>query len=120
MYQLLMGQDAQGNAWPYDRWGDIWSGHLAKKYVEDVLGGCVAINYAAHIKHERASNVYANIQKELSGYKINETIWEKLSKYFTPSYEYISYIVEDNDVMLFGEESKKYAEAMRVWSRLTQ
>jgi hypothetical protein len=105
MYQLLMGQDSKGNKWPYDRWGDIWSAHIAKKYVEEALKGTCVINYKANIKHARASNVYKNIEKEASGYPINEVFVENL------------YIHSPN---LFGpiEVSKPYFEAMIIWKRL--
>lgn len=120
MYQLLMGQDKDGKDWPYDRWGDIWSGHIAKKYVEDVLGGAVAINYAAHVKHERASNVYTNIKKELSGYPINENFWAILQPNYTPSYEYIINVLEHGNMFSKPTEgfTAKQCEAMRIWIAL--
>lgn len=124
MYQLLMGQDKGGNAWPYDRWGDIWSGHLAKKYVENVLGGAVAINYAAHVRHERASNVYTNIKKELSGYEVNEYFWTNLSVYTNCSYEFMIKDICDH-VRIFDKApttgaSDKYKEAILTWLKILQ
>jgi len=119
MYQLLMGQDDKGNKHPYDRWGDIWSGHLAKRYIEDVLGGCVGINYDATIRHARASNVYMNIQKELSGYAVNEKFWDVLRNIgHLKSYEDIA--IESGLADLYGssEVSAKYMEAMLIWSRI--
>jgi hypothetical protein len=119
MYQLLMGQDAHGNKWPYDRWGDIWSGYIAKKYVEEVLKGAVAINYAAHVKHQRASNVYTNLSKELSGYAINEEFAEFLVPLKFDSYEEIANVC--GVLSLFGDEhSDKYEEAMKIWGGLTK
>jgi hypothetical protein len=105
MYQLLMGQDNKGNKWPYDRWGDIWSGHIAKKYVEDNLKGTAVINYRACVKHERASNVYKNIEKESSGYPINECFVENL------------YVGSEH---LFGSKdiTKKYFDAIQLWYKL--
>ena len=121
MYQLLMGQDKDGNKWPYDRWGDIWSGHLAKKYVEDVLGGVVAINYAAHIKHERASNVYTNLRKELSGYEVNEKFWDLLTMFDEPFRSYDMIADTALYVGLFDvkgtEFTDKYWEAMKLWTK---
>lgn len=124
MYQLLMGQDDKGNFHPYDRWGDIWSGHLAKKYVENVLGGAVAINYAAHVRHERASNVYVNITKELSGYEVNEYFWTNISVYTQGSYEFMIKDICDH-VRIFDRvpttgASDKYKEAILTWLKILQ
>lgn len=87
MYQLLMGE-VKGKKMPYNRWGDIWSGLLAKK-VCDEHDMCIAINGYAVVEHTRASNVQKNIEQEASGYAPNEVMWDILS----PNY----YIREDDE-----------------------
>ncbi len=68
MYFLLMGPD-----YPFDRFGDIWCGVLAKR-VADHLG--LAVNSGSPgVLHERASNVFANLAKESRGLAANETFW---------------------------------------------
>ncbi len=68
MYFLLMGP-----SYAYDRFGDIWGGVLAKR-VADHLG--LAVNSGSPaIRHERASNVWANLRKESRGLEVNETFW---------------------------------------------
>lgn len=68
LYFLLMGRD-----YPYDRFGDIWSGILLKR-ICDHLG--YAINSGRpHIVHQRASNVFDNLRKEAPGLRVNEKLW---------------------------------------------
>jgi Reversibly glycosylated polypeptide len=69
MYFLLMGPD-----YPFDRFGDIWGGVLAKR-VADHLGYAVNSGSPA-VLHERASNVFANLAKEARGLAVNETFWQ--------------------------------------------
>ena len=59
----------------YNRFGDIWSCLFAKRTF-DLHEKVVAINGLASISHERASNVYANLERELPGIPINERLWE--------------------------------------------
>lgn len=68
MYFLLMGRE-----WPYDRFGDIWCGIFSKK-ICDHLGYAVTSGEPM-IEHRRASNVWANLQKEAPGLPVNETLW---------------------------------------------
>jgi hypothetical protein len=72
MYQLLMG-DAVG----YDRFEDIWSSLLMKK-IADHFEDLVLINGHAQVVHDRASDPYKTLPKELPGMPKNETIWEEL------------------------------------------
>jgi hypothetical protein len=68
LYFLLMGGD-----YPFDRFGDIWGGVLAKR-VADHLG--LGVNSGSPgVLHERASNVFANLAKESRGLEANETFW---------------------------------------------
>lgn len=62
----------------YNRWGDIWSGLLAKK-VADLHGFACAVNGKASVFHSRASNPEANLVKEQPGMAFNEKIWQNLA-----------------------------------------
>jgi reversibly glycosylated polypeptide / UDP-arabinopyranose mutase len=77
MYQVPM------NTHGMDRFGDIWSGILAKRDI-DRLGYAVVTGYST-IWHDRASNVFKNLQKEAKGIEINETFWrgDEQNEYFT-------------------------------------
>lgn len=80
MYQLLMGEIVKGGQStksPYDRWGDIWSGLLAKA-VCDAHNLPIAINGWAKVYHSRASVTSKNIQQEASGMVPNEYMWEAI------------------------------------------
>lgn len=71
MYFLLMGPD-----YPFDRWGDIWAGLMAKK-ICDYLGYGVKSGDPI-LEHKRASNVWANLKKESPGYPVNEELWRRI------------------------------------------
>jgi reversibly glycosylated polypeptide / UDP-arabinopyranose mutase len=68
MYQVPM------NVHGMDRFGDIWSGVLSKRDI-DKNGWAVVTGYA-EIWHDRASNVFKNLQKEAKGLELNETFWQ--------------------------------------------
>lgn len=57
-----------------DRFADIWLGINLKRKVDE-LGGAVVTGLASVI-HERASNVWKNLQKEAKGLELNETYWQ--------------------------------------------
>jgi hypothetical protein len=68
LYFMLMGKDYE-----YDRFGDIWAGIMVKK-ICDHLG--FAVNSGDPVVlHERASNVWANLRKEVAGLEVNEHFW---------------------------------------------
>ena len=69
MYQAPMG-----NKVGIDRFADIWSGIESKKII-DVKGWAVVSGYST-VKHTRASNVFANLQKEAKGLAMNENYGE--------------------------------------------
>lgn len=65
-----------------DRFADIWCG-IRSKRICDALGWGVVTGYA-EVLHDRASNVWANLQKESKGLGLNETLWQDdiLDPYF--------------------------------------
>ncbi len=57
-----------------ERFDDIWMGiHLKKKL--DRLGKALVTGFAA-VHHDRASNVFVNLNKEHYGIQLNETYWQ--------------------------------------------
>ena len=57
-----------------DRFADIWLGITSKRVIDE-KGWAVVTGYA-EVLHERASNVWKNLQKEAKGLELNETFWE--------------------------------------------
>lgn len=84
MYHLLMGKrktmlpgvegDVDGLVkLPFDRFGDIWCGIIMKKIIDNV--GLHCSTGMPYIRHERASNPFANLKKEANGIEVNEDFW---------------------------------------------
>lgn len=61
----------------YNRFGDIWSGLFQKKTL-DMLGAVMVVNGKAKVRHVRASDPIANLEREAPGIPFNETLWEAL------------------------------------------
>lgn len=57
-----------------DRFADIWCGIEAKKVIDN--NGWAVVSGNAHVFHERASNVWKNLQKEAKGLEMNENYGE--------------------------------------------
>lgn len=118
MYQLLMGKNKKEESFGFDRWGDIWSGLLAKRILDEIDGGMV-INNAAKIDHIRASNVATNLKKESSGYILNESLWEKLihakieGSNVLDLYMDLAYNIKNHKI--FGDFSDKLSLGMIEW-----
>ncbi|MEK7158759.1 MAG: hypothetical protein AAB733_04275 [Patescibacteria group bacterium] len=117
MYFLLMGQNAQGEHWGFDRFGDIWCGIFAKKILNH-LGGAIASGDPI-IYHDRASNVFTNLKKEAPGIEVNETLWQK-----TEAVELHGKTPKDcykelaQGIQMEGPYWKKLKTAMTAWADL--
>ena len=112
MYFLLMGP-----RFPFDRFGDIWGGVLAKR-VADHLGLGVNSGSPA-ILHERASNVFANLAKESRGLAANETFWRAVdSVVLTAESVAGAYAELAERLPLDEEEFVQLRQAMRTWAQL--
>lgn len=74
LYFLLMGENADGESWGFDRFGDIWAGIIFKK-IADHLGYAITSGYPT-VWHDRISDAFTNLKKEAPGIEINETFWE--------------------------------------------
>ncbi len=112
---LLMGEDNKGNAWPYDRFDDIWAGIFVKK-ICDHLGLAISSG-GPSILHSRASNVDVNIQKEKSGIPVNEWLWKEVEKIsLTGSTVGECYLQIAKGLSKKGGYWKELAKAMTIWA----
>jgi hypothetical protein len=113
MYFLLMGRD-----WPFDRFGDIWCGILAKK-ICDHLGYAVTSGDPM-IEHRRASNVWTNLAKEAPGLPVNESFWANVDGVvLTETTVAGCYAQIARELKLEGEYWDRLRDAMTFWSELT-
>lgn len=108
MYFLLMGP-----SWPYSRFDDIWCGLFAKK-IADHLGYSVHSGLP-YVQHSRASDVFKNLEQELSGYSVNEWLWKHVDKMrLTEDYVSGCYL-EISEQLPEGEYWETLGKAMRRW-----
>lgn len=112
MYFLLMGPE-----YPFDRFGDIWGGVLAKR-VADHLG--FAVNSGSPgVLHERASNVFANLASESRGLAVNETFWRAVDAVVLTAESVPGAYAELADRLpLEQQEFVQLRRAMRTWAEL--
>jgi hypothetical protein len=112
MYFLLMGPE-----YPFDRFGDIWGGVLAKR-IADHLG--LAVNSGSPgILHERASNVFSNLAKESRGLAVNETFWRAVDSVVLTAESVPGAYAELADRLpLEQQEFWQLRRAMRAWAEL--
>ena len=117
MYFLLMGENASGKKWGYDRFDDIWAGIFTKK-ICDHIGLRIISGYPV-IWHDRQSNALINKKKEARGKKLNESLWKmvdqiRLTKSDIPSlYKELA-----AKLPLRTEYGKHLIRAMQVWASL--
>jgi reversibly glycosylated polypeptide / UDP-arabinopyranose mutase len=113
MYFLLMGRD-----WPFDRFGDIWCGVLAKK-VCDHLGYAVTSG-APMIEHRRASNVWTNLAKEAPGLPVNENLWAAVDAIVLREQTVAGcYAQIAAELSLNGDYWSRLRDAMTFWAEIT-
>ncbi len=126
MYHLLMGTSMAGDKYPFDRFGDIWCGVIAKK-ICDAQGFTISSGMP-YIRHERASNPFTNLKKEAPGLEVNEKFWEyvdfaNVGHQGDLAYSYYKmgeHIVMFDDFKEYKEYFKNLGEAMKTWSELIQ
>lgn len=132
-YHMLMGKrvrDGVGDVadrlepLPFDRFGDIWCGIVAKK-ICDYLGWSVSSG-TPYIHHDRASNPFTNLRKEANGIEVNEWFWEKVDTVdlYGCRTAVDCYIRMGEHIKSFGGEHEAYwkrlGEAMVTWAELFQ
>jgi len=112
MYFLLMGKN-----YTYDRFGDIWCGLFAKK-ICDHLGYAIKSG-KPFVYHERASNVYANLSKEMPGYEINESLWQRIDNVVLTKTTIVECYTELADsIDVEGKYWENLNLAMVLWAEL--
>jgi len=112
MYFLLMGKD-----YPFDRFGDIWCGIISKKII-DHLGYCVGNGYPL-VWHDRASNIWENLRKEMPGYEINDHFWYRVDEIVLTKTTFKDCYMEIAEKMsLNGEYWEQLKKAMITWANL--
>lgn len=117
MYFLLMGKDLNEKSWPYDRFGDIWTGLFVKKI-------CDHLEYpmssgAPSIHHSRASNVETNWIKEKPALPVNEELWRQVDRvHLTGKSVSECYSEMAEKLEMDGSYWKKLKEAMKIWVSL--
>jgi hypothetical protein len=111
MYFLLMGPDYR-----FDRFGDIWAGILAKR-VADHLG--LAVNSGSPaVLHQRASNVFTNLEKESRGLATNEMFWRAVDSVVLTSESVSGAYAQLADRLGLEDEFVPMRNAMRTWAEL--
>lgn len=118
MYFLLMGQDASGHRHPFDRFGDIWCGVIAKRVLDHL--GVGVWSGGPLIRHERASNVWANFDKEHAGIKANETFWQMIDEVpmIGRTAEACYRVIAASLIRKAGTYWSRLGEAMLIWEAL--
>jgi reversibly glycosylated polypeptide/UDP-arabinopyranose mutase len=134
MYFPLMGENAKGKKWGFDRFDDIWAGIFAKK-IMDYLGYGV-VNGAPMVEHRKASNPFVNLQKEALGIAVNEELWRAVDAvaltHTNPAACYLelaekidfagvvdnSAVVDKKKKEVAGKYFENLRKAMGVWGRL--
>lgn len=136
MYHLLMGKmvsymegpvdPADGlmlERLPFDRFGDIWCGIIAKKLCD--LHGLNIATGIPYIHHDRASNPFANLKKEANGLEVNEKFWEYIDKFnadlsdtpLATAYGMMgAYVRQYGEFPQYREYFDKLGEAMMTWA----
>lgn len=118
MYFPLMGEDALGTRWGFDRYDDIWAGMFAKKILDHL--GLGVVNGSPFVDHRKASDVEKNLVKEKAGMEINEKLWRQVSAVtltkttITDCYKELVQKIQFPNTPYF----QKLREAMTVWISL--
>lgn len=111
-YFLLMGQ-----GYPVDRFGDIWAGIFVKRICDHL--GLLVRSGPPLIHHARASNVWANLRKEVGGLEMNEQLWAAVdSVVLTATTVADCYIELAQKLPVTGEYWDTLKRAMRTWAGL--
>lgn len=113
----LMYFGLQGPSYPYDRFGDIWCGVIAKK----ILDRCQLGVHSGQptVNHIRASDVWRNLAKEQTGYKINEKVWAAVDSVPLIQNEVLSCWHEMAACFPWGDDYwDRLKRAMSIWGEL--
>jgi reversibly glycosylated polypeptide / UDP-arabinopyranose mutase len=111
----------QGPSYPFARFDDIWFGVIAKR-VCDHLGWAITVG-EPWIRHDRASDPFANLVKEAPGLRAYEVFWRRVDAAPLTATTAVGCMVEiaDHVGTMGGDHAcywERLARAMRVWVEL--
>jgi hypothetical protein len=69
----LMYFGLQGPKWGVDRFDDIWAGFVAKRILDATR--LVVWSGGPFVTHNQQSDLFANLEKETPGFKMNRDFW---------------------------------------------
>lgn len=122
MYLLLMGQDAAGKRWGFDRFDDIWSGLFVKR-ICDHLGWAVTSG-SPSIQHSKASNADTNIALEAAGVSAHEGFWRYIKSAPLLSANVADCYIELGQAVSCFDDGNEYwghlGLAMQTWAELVR
>lgn len=105
----------------FNRFGDIWS-CLFQKRVLDALGKVMVINGKASVRHDRASDPLANLEREAPGIPVNEGLWEHLTDWsklgMLECYDYVTECAYDHFNKTDAEYAVRFLDARDKWLAL--
>lgn len=113
MYFLLMGDD-----YPFEGFGDIWAGVIAKKIMDHLNMG--VHSGAPFVENHREIDIWKSLRAESNTLPVNESLWEKIDAVVltssTPAtcYTEIAKVINSWGHPYF----QKLGQAMQVWSGL--
>lgn len=111
-YFLLMGGEYE-----YDRFGDIWMGIFLKKICDHL--GVYITGGNPYVRHERASNPTRNLEKEKTGYVVNNLLWREVEKMKIEGSNFKDcYFSLAGQLPEFSPYWRKLKGAMVVWANL--
>jgi len=101
----------------YKRWDDIWAGIVFKR-LADLYGWGVTTGLPL-VRHERASNVVANLRQEMLGYGINERLWQVVDSWQMRAEDPMSTFVSIWSTISYNFPQLGPVDAnARAWARL--
>lgn len=115
MYFLLMGTH---NDFPFDGYGDIWCGIIAKKIMDHLNWGCRS--GLPFVVNKQESNVWKTLKNDSNSLPVNESFWEKIDSIILTHDTAIGCYKQIADVIgKWGHPYfQKLGKAMKVWTGL--
>ena len=113
MYFLLMGED-----YPFEGFGDIWAGVIAKKIMDHLNMGCRSGE--PFVKNYKEIDIWKSLRAESNSLPVNESLWEKIdAAILTSSTPATCYAEIAKMIGNWGHPYfQKLSSAMKIWSGL--
>jgi len=113
MYFLLMGDD-----YPFEGFGDIWAGVIAKKVMDHLNMG--VHSGAPFVENHKEIDIWKSLRAESNTLPVNESLWEKIdSTVLTSSTPATCYAEIAKVIHSWGHPYfQKLGKAMQIWSGL--